>query len=286
MAHFIPFKGYYPLPKNAGSIAIDSYDNYSENDIKEILRNDTQSYINIIHKPATTHIRDFYIQIRQRLNNFIDNEWLIPSNQDSYYIYQKTDAGKNYLGIIGLSDVRDLQKGIIKPHEQTLAKRENILTQYLKEVQLNSEPVALIYEKQENLSSFLQQYVKNHLPLLHFKDKNNHALWEVKNEIDLNFIQSALTKIDYLLVADGHHRIMSSLKNYKENKNSPYFLSMLFDDENVSIEPYAEGGKKYTFSEIKTITSQNKLLPPKSTWILPKLKTGLVIYDLKKMSGH
>ena len=33
MAHFIPFKGYHPPAENAAAIAIDSYDNYSENDI-------------------------------------------------------------------------------------------------------------------------------------------------------------------------------------------------------------------------------------------------------------
>ena len=282
MAHFIPFKGYHPPAENAAAIAIDSYDNYSENDIQEILHNDAQSFINVIHKPATTHLKDFYIQVRQRFNNFIKNEWFVQSTEHSYYIYQKSNAHQNYTGIIGLSDVRDLQNGTIKPHEQTLSKRENILTQYLKEVQLNSEPVALIYEKQEKLSSFIRQYTQNTSPLLHFKDKNTHTVWDVKNEKDLLFIQNEMEKIDYLLIADGHHRIMSSLKNYENDKNFPYFLSILLDEENVSIEPYSEGGKEYTFKEIKTITSQNQLLPPKSTWILPKLKTGLIIYDLKK----
>lgn len=282
MAHFIPFKGYYPLPENAGAIAIDSYDNYTENDIQEILRNESQSFVNIIHKPTTTHLEDFYLQVRQRFNNFVKNEWLLPSEKNAYYIYKKTSGDRNYTGIIGLSDIKDLEKGIIKLHEETLPKRANILTQYLKEVQLNAEPVALIYEKQKLLSSFIQQYTQNFPPLLHFKDKSTHALWEVNDEKDIQLIQQEIAKIDYLLVADGHHRIMSSLKNFESNNNAPYFLSILFDHENVSIEPYSEGGKKYTFEDIKAITSQNKLLPPKSTWILPKLKTGLIVYDLKK----
>ncbi|MFM7022416.1 MAG: DUF1015 family protein [Flavobacteriales bacterium] len=282
MAHFIPFKGHYPLPAKAGAIAIDSYDSYSEEDVKEILRNDAQSFINIIYKPATTHLQDFYIQVRQRFNNFIGNEWLLQSEHKSYYIYRKIEGGKSYAGIIGLSDIRDLEKGLIKLHEKTLPKRENILTQYLKEVRLNAEPVALIYEKQEKLSAFMKDYMENKSPLLQFKDKSTHTLWEIKEENNLQFIEEALSKLGYLLVADGHHRIMSSLRNYEISNEHPYFLSILFDNENVSIKPYSEGGKKYSFEEIKAITSQNQLLPPKSTWILPKLKTGLVIYDLKK----
>ena len=81
-------------------------------------------------------------------------------------------------------------------------------------------------------------------------------------------------------MADGHHRIKSSWRNYQENKSEPYFMSILLDEDNIDIEPYKEGEKKYTFQEIKSITQKGEVLPPKSTWILPKLKTGLVVYDI------
>jgi len=281
MANFNPFRGYYPSPENAGNIAIDSYDNYSEQETKGILQNNPLSFINIIYKSKTTSIQDFYVQVRQRFNDFLKKKYLLQSSGVTYYIYKKTTGDHEYIGIIGLSDIKDLQSGLIKLHEQTLSKREYVLTQYLKEVKLNSEPIALVYEKKQKLSSFLQQYIQNTSSLLHFKDESTHTLWEVKNKTDIQFIQHEISTIDYLLVADGHHRIASSLRNFENNNDAPYFLSILFDHENVSIEPYSEGGKKYTFKEIKEITSQNKLLPPKSTWILPKLKTGLVIFDLQ-----
>ena len=36
-----------------------------------------------------------------------------------------------------------------------------------------------------------------------------------------------------------------------------------------------------SFNELKHIADSNKIMPPKSTWIEPKLRSGLVIYDLE-----
>ncbi len=281
MAHFLPFKGYYPSPEKAGDIAIDSFDNYSEVAVREIIKNNNLSFLNIIQKEASTHLADFYVMVRQRLQHFIKAEILLQSENNSYYIYKKTTAERSFIGLIGISDVRDLKSGIIKLHEQTFIKRVQVLSQYLKEVQLNSEPVALVYEKQSALSSFLHKYTQNRPSLLQFSDENKHELWGIDNLLDTEFIAKEINKVNYLLVADGHHRIMSSLQNFRENPEAPYFLSILFDDENISIEPYQKDGKKFTFQEIKAVTMQDKLLAPKSTWILPKLKTGLVVFDLK-----
>ncbi len=281
MAHFQPFKGYYPTPEKAGDIAIDSYDNYSKEDIRETLQNNNLSFLNIIQKEADTHLADFYIMVRHRLQRFISAEILLRSTKDSYYIYKKTTAARTYIGIIGLSDVRDLTSGLIKLHEQTFTKRVHVLSKYLKEVQLNSEPVALVYEKRAKLSFFISNHANTHLPILSFNDENKHELWSIDKPMDTSFVNEEINNINYLLVADGHHRIMSSLQHFQDNPQSPYFLSILFDNENISIEPYQKDGKKFTFEEIKTITSQDELLPPKSTWILPKVKTGLVVFDLK-----
>jgi len=279
MANLIPFKYYTPFPPLAEHIAINSYDKYSPQEINEVLQNNELSFINIIHKEATLHRSDFYVRVRNHFKNFVKNEWFIPSSENSFLIYRKSNKDRTYIGIIALSDVRDIDKGTIHLHEKTIEKRENILAQYIKEVKLNAEPVALIYNKRQKLQEIIQNSILEK-PFISFRDKEQetHELWSIK---ETEKIKTELTQINYLLVADGHHRIMSSLRNYKENNAYPYFMSILFDDENVDIEPYREGEKKYTFEEIKTITLRGEVLPPKSTWILPKLKTGLVVYDFK-----
>jgi uncharacterized protein (DUF1015 family) len=34
-----------------------------------------------------------------------------------------------------------------------------------------------------------------------------------------------------------------------------------------------------SIEEVKEVAEQNLIMPPKSTWIEPKLRTGLVIYE-------
>ncbi len=283
MANIKSFTVFSPQSEIAANIAINSYDGYSKERIHDIIQNHEQSFINIIHKEADMHRNDFYALVRKRFNEFIAKGWLTPSPLPSIIIYRKTNAIKTYSGIISLSHLDDLKNGIIHLHENTIEKRENILAQYIKEVKLNAEPVALIYDRNPSIKKLIEANSKEN-PFIKFKDQQGetHELWLVDNVQSISLFKKEIDSIQYLLVADGHHRIKSSWRNYQENKNEAYFLSILFDEDNVDIEPYKEGEKKYNFQEIKKITLKGEVLPPKSTWILPKLKTGLTIYDLSR----
>jgi uncharacterized protein (DUF1015 family) len=281
MAKLQPFLFFSPKPELAANIAINSYDSCSKEEINDVILHHEQSFINIIHKEANMHRNHFFAAVRKRFNYFVKKEWLIAASSPALLIYKKTTSQKSYTGIIALSHLQDLEKGIIHLHENTIEKRENILAQYIKNVKLNAEPVALIYDNNVALKELLASNSSS-TPFIRFKDqqKEIHELWKVDDAKIISAFQKECNSIDYLLVADGHHRIKSSWRNYQENKNEPYFMSILLDEDNIDIEPYTKGEKKYSFQEIKSITLKGEVLPPKSTWILPKLKTGLCIYDL------
>lgn len=283
MAKLQPFLFFSPKPELAANIVINSYDSYSKDEIQDTIHNHQQSFINIIHKEADMHRSDFYALVRKRFQDFITKDWIVASSSPALLIYRKTNAHRSYTGIIALSHLQDLEKDIIHLHENTIEKRESILAQYIKNVKLNAEPVALIYDKNTALKKMIEENTVSS-PFLRFKDqqKEIHELWQIDDSNVIKTFQKEFENIDYLMVADGHHRIKSSWQNYKENKNEPYFMSILFDEDNIEIEPYKKGEKKYSFQEIKSITLKGDVLPPKSTWILPKLKTGLVVYDMAK----
>ena len=46
-----------------------------------------------------------------------------------------------FTGIIGLASLKDYQAGRIKPHEATLAKREQLFAAYLESVGFHAEPI-------------------------------------------------------------------------------------------------------------------------------------------------
>lgn len=281
MAKLKPFIFFSPKLDIAASVAIDSYDSYSKENVHEIIQNHELSFVNVIHRDANMHKSDFYKLVRKRFADFVNKGWLQASDKASFVLYRKTTASRSYLGLITLSDLRDLENKTIHLHEKTIEKRENILAQYIKEVKLNAEPVALIYDRNIPIQKILNEQVQKST-FLQFKDANKdlHELWQISDQAMVERLQIEFEKVQYLLVADGHHRIQSSWRNYQENKKEQYFMSILLDEDNIDIEPYQEGKKKYTFQEIKSITRRGEVLPPKSTWILPKLKTGLCIYDL------
>lgn len=281
MAKLKPFIFFSPPSELAKDIAIDSYDSYSKEQVHKIIHNHELSFINVIHNEANMHRSDFYALVRKRFAHFVQKKWLLASEKPSFVLYKKTSSKRSYYGVIALSDLRDLENNTIHLHEKTIEKRENILAQYIKEVKLNAEPVALVYDRNIAIQNIIEKESEKSA-FLKYKDAKNeqHELWEISNKKIITQLQNEFEKVNYLLLADGHHRIKSSWRNYQENKSEPYFMSILLDEDNIDIEPYKTGEKKYTFQEIKSITQKGEVLPPKSTWILPKLKTGLCVYDL------
>jgi uncharacterized protein (DUF1015 family) len=85
--------------------------------------------------------------VKNRYEDFKKQNILIEDKKASLYIYLQIKDGHSYLGIIGASSVNDYAKGIIKVHEQTLTKREEIFTEYLQVCGFNAEPVLLTYPR-------------------------------------------------------------------------------------------------------------------------------------------
>ena len=50
------------------------------------------------------------------------------------------------------------------------------------------------------------------------------------------------------------------------------------EDKNIRGQEY--NGTLISFKDIKEIVKQGKVLPPKSTYIKPKMKSGLIIYNI------
>ena len=67
---------------------------------------------------------------RYKLNDFIKLKYLIKDKQKSFYIYQQTDKEKSYIGIIAGISIDDYNNNIIKIHEETITKRENLFKKY------------------------------------------------------------------------------------------------------------------------------------------------------------
>ncbi len=252
MPQFKPFKGIRPVKEIAGFFSTQSVDNYSEEELEKEVNSNLDSFLQII-KPTweenNLSTDGKHKKVRSNFQNFLKNS---QSEQDktSFYIYQLIKPNKEQVrGIIGLVNMEDYNRNKIKKHEETLTKRVNLFANYLSNIHFHAEPVLLTYPHNQRIDLLMDVEMKR-LPVASFKDKseNQHQLWQVDNRLNLQQIKDSIEKYESLYIADGHHRMESSLvysqKMTQEIKGSSasdyvnYTLAMLVSDKELIIKDY------------------------------------------------
>jgi len=170
--------------------------------------------------------------IKKKFDQFVKEGILIEEKTPAIYIYRQIRKGKSYTGLIAGSSVNDYNNGLIKVHEQTLKKRQEIFTDYLETCQFNAEPVLLSYKENKTVESIIASYVKDRAEYeFTTADRISHYVWIIDKAADLKKIQKAFSEIDAVYIADGHHRSASSagLLERKKAKNKKIKGDELFN---------------------------------------------------------
>ncbi len=252
MPQFRPFKGIRPVKEIAGFFSTKSIDNYSEGELNLELSQNAESFLQLI-KPnwLENNLKEDekFKKIGENFQNFLKgskSDW----DKPSFYIYQLTKPNREQVrGIIGLVFMDDYKAGKIKKHEETLTKRVQLFANYLLNIHFHAEPVLLTYPHNQRIDLLMDVEMKR-LPVAAFKDKedNHHQLWQVENRLNLQQIKDSIEKYESLYIADGHHRMESSLvysqKMRQEMKGASdsdylnYTLAMLVSDKELIIKDY------------------------------------------------
>jgi uncharacterized protein (DUF1015 family) len=246
-----PFKAIRPKRDKANLVASRSYLTYSESTLREKLINNPFTFLHVINPEYSLNTPllyeyNKYKMVREKLNYFIKKEILIQEETPMFYIYQQITPKNNYTGIIAAAAVDDYLKGKIKVHEQTIEKREEMFSNYLKHSGFNAEPVLLAYSKVPRIDQIIKSYTSTRSEYeFTTTDLIRHNLWLIDAPSDIQEIISLFCSVDSLYIADGHHRIASSAMLCKQNRiiqsDSPkessfnYLMSFLVDDEQICI---------------------------------------------------
>ncbi len=170
--------------------------------------------------------------VKNKFVEFINQQILIQDEKDSYYLYRQIKDGHPYVGIIGCAAVKDYYNKVIKKHEATIAKRENMFKNYLKATEINAEPVCFTYPNHKEIDHITQETLLKR-PEYDFTTTNKvrHSFWIINNQKDIKRIKNAFVSIDSIYIADGHHRSASSALMGKElaAKNAKHTGSELYN---------------------------------------------------------
>lgn len=251
MATVIPFKAVRPTRDKVSLIAARSYDSYTPAQVESRLRDNPFSFLHIVN-PGYKYQQEIsgeqrYTLVRNRYQEFKEEEIFIQDKKPSYYIYKIVNRdGLEFNGIVAATSAADYENDVIKKHEDTLEYKEVIFEKYLNTVGFNAEPVLLTYPDSPELEAIVEKIMTTRAEFEFTTTyRDTHYLWNIDDESIVADIAALFATMNTLYIADGHHRSASSYRlatHLKEaNKDhdglEPYnfFMSYLIPESDLKI---------------------------------------------------
>ena len=259
MATVKPFKGIRPVKELASKIAALPYDVMNSEEAREMVKGNPHSFLHVdraeidLDPSIDVHDKKVYEKARENLDKMIENEEYVQDQEPCLYIYRQIMNGRAQTGIVFCASIDDYLNNVIKKHEFTRADKEQDRINHVDYCDANTGPIFLTYKEDQIASEIIEAWIENESkrkPIYNFiaEDGISHIVWVIDNEIIINEIVDLFKEVDYLYIADGHHRSASAvkvgLKRRKENPNYTgeeefnYFLAVAFPDNDLMVMDY------------------------------------------------
>jgi len=279
-----PFKGVTPKQELAEKVACLPYDVMNRKEAKEMAAGNPFSYLHVVRSEIDLpdSVGDYdslvYDTARKNLDKFIAEGIMSQEQNPIYYIYRQLMNGRVQTGIVACTSIDDYINDVIKKHEFTRVAKEIDRINNFDRCDANTEPVFLTYRKNDEINSIVNDWIKFHMPIYNFtsEDAITHIFWKLDDLSLVKRVGEIFDSIDYLYIADGHHRSASSVKvglkrreenpNYNGTEEFNFFMAVIFPDEDLFIMDYnrvvkdLNGRTKEAFlSEVSTKFNVEKL---------------------------
>ncbi len=256
MAVFKPFKAVRPLPEKAAEIASLPYDVMDSDEARIEVQKNPLSFIHVekpeVDLPLGTDLYDpaVYAKAKENLYSYISQGLMKQDSKSGYYVYRQTMDGRAQYGLVGLTSVDEYMDGKIKKHELTRAEKEADRIKHVDTCDAHSSPVFFTYRHRKDIDDLVSKLSQTTKPEYDFisDDGIGHTLWLMNEAADINVIQSAFAEMEYLYVADGHHRTASAAKvglirreqypDYNGEEEFNFFMAVIFPDNQLKIFDY------------------------------------------------
>lgn len=254
MARIEPFKGIRPRKDIAEKVASPPYDVLNSQEAKVIVKENSFSFLRIV-KPEVDlpdgvdlYSDEVYAHAGKNMEHFLKEGILVRDITKNFYLYKQVWKDHVQVGLVAGASCQDYQDDVIKKHEYTRPAKENDRMRHIETLNANTGPVFLTF-KQDNEIDMLFEKAMNREPEYDFTKKDvRHVFYVVDDEALVKDIKAAFAKIDYLYVADGHHRSAAGtnvkIKRQQANPNHTgdeeynFFLSVIFPHNQMKILSY------------------------------------------------
>lgn len=312
MAIIRPFKAIRPTKELAERIAALPYDVMNSDEAREMVKDNPYSFLHVdkaeVDLPKEIDVYDdkVYEKAKENLDKMIDGGLYIEDEKTNYYIYRQVMKGRSQTGLVACASIDDYNNNVIKKHELTREEKEIDRINHVYKCEAHTGPIFLTYRENKDISNIVNEWVKKE-PIYDFKadDGVSHTVWIIDDEYTVNKLQDLFKTVEYLYIADGHHRSASAVKvghikraekeNYTGEEEFNFFLSISYPDSELEVLDYnrtvkdLNGLSKEEFlSKVKEnfeIIESNEQVKPKekhtfgmyleNQWYLLKAKKGI-----------
>ncbi len=256
MAVVKPFKGLRPNPTVADKVAALPYDVMNREEAKKMAEGNPYSFLHIsrseidLDDSVDPYSKEVYEKAAENLKKMAADGIMIQDQEPRYYIYRQIMDGRAQTGLVACSSIDEYMKDIVKKHEFTRPEKEVDRINNFDYCNANTEPVFFTYRAQKEISDITNKWITEHKPVYDFtsEDGISHIMWVLDDEGLVNELEKLFEGVDYLYIADGHHRTASAVKvglkrreenpNYTGNEDFNFVMTVIFPDEELMIMDY------------------------------------------------
>ncbi|MGD2088201.1 MAG: DUF1015 family protein [Candidatus Aminicenantes bacterium] len=254
MARIEPFRGLRPGKDIAGQVASPPYDVLNSREAKALTANNKLSFLRIT-KPEVDlpegidlYCDEVYVKAKENFAFFIKEKILVRDQTKNFYIYKQVWRDHTQVGLVAGASCQDYQDDIIKKHEFTREDKEKDRMRHINTLNANTGPVFLTYKQRDEIDALVERAMKKEPEYDFESNEVRHIFYVVDDPHLVTAIKQAFAKVDYLYVADGHHRSASAtnvkIERQQQNSNHTgdeeynFFLSVIFPHNQMKILPY------------------------------------------------
>ncbi len=254
MVRIEPFKGLRPRKDIAAKVASPPYDVLNSKEAKALTEGNNLSFLRII-KPEVDlpdgidlYSHEVYEKARENFDYFIKEKILVQDETGNFYIYKQTWKDHVQVGLVAGASCRDYQDNIIKKHEFTRPEKEQDRMRHIETLNANTGPVFLTFKQKDEIDVLFEKAMAKEPEYDFTKNEVRHVFYVVDDRELIAAIKAEFAGLDYLYVADGHHRSAAAtnvkIKREEQNKNHTgdeeynFFLAVIFPHNRMKILPY------------------------------------------------
>ncbi len=249
------FRGLRPQKELAAKVAAPPYDVLDSDEAREMARGNPHTFLHI-NKPEidlepgiNVYDQKVYERGAENLQKFIGEGIVFQDEKPMFYVYRQIMGNHKQTGLVACASVDEYEKDIIKKHELTRPDKEDDRVNHIKHLNAQVGPVFLTYKAEKEIDDLIENITFAE-PEYDFTspDGVQHILWLVRDEKTIQKISELFDGVDYLYVADGHHRSAAAqrVRDLKRKENPDhtgkeeynYFLVVIFPHNQMQILDY------------------------------------------------